>query len=121
MSLEVAFHDAAAEEYEAALQWYENQRPALADALRDGVRAALERILAGPGDFPFVRDDIRTVTVKRFPYSSCIGSSEIESSSSPSSTRNVTRESGSRGFDAIAARRDAATPIYACRPRGESP
>jgi plasmid stabilization system protein ParE len=68
MTLDVAFHDDAAGEYVAALEWYEQRGPALADALRDGVRSALERILAGPEDFPFARNDIRTVPVKRFPY-----------------------------------------------------
>lgn len=66
MRLRVA-HEARLE-FEAARDYYEQQMPGLGAGLLEEVRAALRRLRDWPLAFPVECDDIRRVTLSRFPY-----------------------------------------------------
>ncbi len=68
MSLPVVFRTAARMEYDAAADWYEQQRPGLGPKFVTAVRIVRERIADQPDFYPQVHRDVREAPVKKFPY-----------------------------------------------------
>ena len=64
-----SFHPAAAEEFEAAVAWYEERAPGLGLDFATEVRAAIRLVLTMPFAWPELETDIRRILVHRFPYS----------------------------------------------------
>jgi plasmid stabilization system protein ParE len=53
---------------EAAFAWYENERPGLGLEFLSELRAAYNRIAAGPFGYQELRSGIRRALLRRFPY-----------------------------------------------------
>lgn len=53
---------------EAAFEWYESERPGLGVEFLDELRAAYDRIAAGPLKYQALRSGIRRALLRRFPY-----------------------------------------------------
>jgi plasmid stabilization system protein ParE len=53
---------------EAALEWYENERPGLGLDFLDELRATYDRIAAGPLKYQELRGGIHRTLLRRFPY-----------------------------------------------------
>jgi toxin ParE1/3/4 len=53
---------------EAAFQWYENEQAGIGIEFLDELRAAYNRIVDGPFQYPQLRSKIRRALFKRFPY-----------------------------------------------------
>ena len=69
MSLPVAFHRAASEEFIEASAWYEARRIGLAVEFMTEIDRCLTLASEHPLQFAVVREDIRRVVSNRFPYS----------------------------------------------------
>jgi plasmid stabilization system protein ParE len=69
MSLLVTFHRAASEEFIEASAWYETKRLGLAFEFIAEIERCVELASAHPFQFAVVREDIRRVIARRFPYS----------------------------------------------------
>ncbi len=67
-SINVDIHPAAAEEIEAAEDWYFDVDPNVAANFRKTVFAALKRIGDQPRTFPIVEVGLRRCTLRGFPY-----------------------------------------------------
>ncbi|HTU20972.1 MAG TPA: type II toxin-antitoxin system RelE/ParE family toxin [Gemmataceae bacterium] len=55
-------------ELDAAVDWYEQQRPGLGTAFLDRVREVFARIAANPQLHATVYQDVRKAVVQKFPY-----------------------------------------------------
>ena len=66
--MNIIFHPAAEAEQEAAAIWYESKKPRLGAEFREEVENTLDRILAAPDSFICIENDIRSLTIHRFPY-----------------------------------------------------
>ena len=66
MSLRVVFKPAALLEFEAAVAWYEADRPGLGREFKLEVKRALRRALANPGFFQKVRGRAQKIRLHRF-------------------------------------------------------
>ena len=66
MSLPVIFQPAAHLEFEAAVAWYEAERPGLGNEFKLEVKAALKRALVNPGHFQRVRGRAQKIRLRRF-------------------------------------------------------
>lgn len=75
MNLAIRFLPEAKAEFDAATDWYEQQRAGLGTDFVARVRAVLSRIAADPQAHAAVYGDVRKVVVRQFPYSA--GSSRI--------------------------------------------
>ena len=64
----LSFRRAAIADLIAAARWYEREALGLGRALLDAVDEAARAAAAAPEQYPVVRDDIRRVIVRRFPY-----------------------------------------------------
>lgn len=64
----IIFTRAARKELIDAQDWYENEAPGLGRRFRLSVDALIERISAGPRQFPVVYKNVRRGLVRRFPY-----------------------------------------------------
>ena len=53
---------------EAAFQWHEDERVGLGPEFLDELRAAYNRIAAGPLKYQELRNGIRRALLRRFPY-----------------------------------------------------
>lgn len=53
---------------EAAFQWYEKEQPGLGLEFLDELRAAYDRIVAGPLKYQHLRSGVRRALLRRFPY-----------------------------------------------------
>lgn len=68
MSRSLVFRWQAREEFLAAGEWYERERPGLGGAFLVEVDRALKLILDHPDAFSEMLDGVRKAVVKRFPY-----------------------------------------------------
>jgi plasmid stabilization system protein ParE len=68
MSLPIRLLPEAKEEFDAATDWYEQQRTGLGNDFVARVREAMNRITANPQIGQGVYQDVRKVVVTRFPY-----------------------------------------------------
>jgi plasmid stabilization system protein ParE len=68
MSLPVRFLPEAKTEYDAAVDWYEQQQPGLGVDFVAKVREVLQRVANMPRMHAAVYQDVRKATLKRFPY-----------------------------------------------------
>jgi plasmid stabilization system protein ParE len=68
MSLPVRLLPEAKAEFDAATDWYEQQRPGLGTIFVARVREVLNRIAATPRLHAAVYQDVRKAVVKQFPY-----------------------------------------------------
>lgn len=64
----VSFEPEAAEDLQAAYDWYEERRAGLGHRFLDAVENAVTRISAEPRAFPVRHRGLRRVLVERFPY-----------------------------------------------------
>jgi plasmid stabilization system protein ParE len=64
----VVFRRRAREEFDAAGDWYERERPGLGRQFSDEIDNLLGRLVETPSLFPVVHRDIRRAVVRRFPY-----------------------------------------------------
>ena len=64
----VVFRRRAREEFDAAGDWYEHERPGLGRQFIEEVDNLLGRLLDTPSLFPVVHRDIRRAVLRRFPY-----------------------------------------------------
>ena len=53
---------------DAALAWYENERPGLALVFLGELRACFARITGGPFTYQILRAGVRRARLRRFPY-----------------------------------------------------
>lgn len=68
MSLPIRLLPAARDELDAAVDWYEQQRPGLGTAFLDRVRDVFARIATNPKMHATVYQDVRKAVVQKFPY-----------------------------------------------------
>jgi toxin ParE1/3/4 len=68
MSLPIRLLPEARDEFDAAVDWYEQQRPGLGTAFLDRVRDVFARITANPQLHAIVYQDVRKAVVQKFPY-----------------------------------------------------
>lgn len=68
MNLPIRLLPEAKDEFDAAADWYEQQRPGLGADFVARVREALHRIAANPRLYPTVQGAARKAPVVRFPY-----------------------------------------------------
>jgi plasmid stabilization system protein ParE len=68
MSLPVRLLPEAKAEFDAAADWYEQQRPGLGVDFVARVRDVLDRVAANPRLHAVVYQDVRKAVVSRFPY-----------------------------------------------------
>jgi plasmid stabilization system protein ParE len=68
MSLPLIFRPSARNEFDAAADWYEQQRAGLGAKFTAAVEVVLDRISEQPDYYPAVFEDVREGLVKRFPY-----------------------------------------------------
>jgi toxin ParE1/3/4 len=66
MSLPVVFKPAARLEFEAAVAWYEGERPGLGREFKLEVKLALKRAVVNPGHFQRVRGRAQKIRLRRF-------------------------------------------------------
>ncbi|WP_310447674.1 type II toxin-antitoxin system RelE/ParE family toxin [Thiobacillus sp.] len=68
MSRSLVFRRQAREEFDAAGDWYERERPGLGRAFLTEVERVLQTVVSNPDTFPEVLEGIRKAVIKRFPY-----------------------------------------------------
>ena len=68
MTLPVVFRPAAQEEFDAAVAWYESQRPGLGGDFVAQVKHILVTIANHPERYRIADGDVREALVSRFPY-----------------------------------------------------
>lgn len=68
MSRSLVFRRQAREEFDAAGDWYERERPGLGRAFLAEVERVLQTVVSNPDTFPEVLEGIRKAVIKRFPY-----------------------------------------------------
>ena len=68
MSRSLAFRRQARQEFDAAGDWYERERPGLGQAFLAEVERVLQRVVSNPEAFPEVLEGVRKAVIKRFPY-----------------------------------------------------
>lgn len=66
--MKFSFHPAAAEEFSAAVDWYEMRQPGLGVDFAVEVRAAVGRAMALPNAWVELEPGIRRVLTQRFPF-----------------------------------------------------
>jgi plasmid stabilization system protein ParE len=66
--MRITHHPEAQAEMIDAANFYESKLAGLGGDFLDAVDAAVAAIVADPGRYPVVEDDIRRCRVKRFPY-----------------------------------------------------
>jgi toxin ParE1/3/4 len=69
MTLQVVFRHAAKDEFENAAIWHEERQTGLGGQFTSEVKNAVERASTDPEKFPVKYGAIRSVPVRRFPYS----------------------------------------------------
>ncbi len=63
------FHPEAAQEFEESVRYYRDRGRVLGDRFASEVRGAIQRILASPGRWRVLEEDVRRCIVRVFPYS----------------------------------------------------
>jgi toxin ParE1/3/4 len=66
--MKYVFHPAALTEYSEAVQYYAQNRTALAQAFIDAVENTIYRIRESPITWPIVDEDVRRCMTRKFPY-----------------------------------------------------
>jgi plasmid stabilization system protein ParE len=66
--MNIAFHPEAAEEFAAAVDWYEAHETGLGLDFAKEVNAAMQRAAAMPDAWTQLSGNVRRVLVNRFPY-----------------------------------------------------
>ena len=66
--MNIEFHPEAAEEFEAAVDWYEAREIGLGLDFAAEIHAAIQRAVAIPEAWAKLSGDVRRVLVNRFPY-----------------------------------------------------
>ena len=66
--MSIEFHPDAAEEFEAAVDWYEEHESGLGLEFAVEIHAAIHRAAAMPGAWTQLSANVRRVLVNRFPY-----------------------------------------------------
>ncbi len=65
---DIRLFDVAAREVMEARDWYEKESTGLGGRFIDELEHQLERIMANPGQFPFILEDVRRAKLRIFPY-----------------------------------------------------
>jgi plasmid stabilization system protein ParE len=68
MSLPIRLLPEARDEFDAAVDWYDQQRPGLGTAFLDRVRGVFARIAANPQLHGTLYHEVRKAVVQKFPY-----------------------------------------------------
>ncbi len=68
MSLPIRLLPEARAEFDAAVDWYEQQRPGLGTVFLDRVKDVFTRIAANPQLHAVTYQDVRKAVVQKFPY-----------------------------------------------------
>ncbi|MEG4243510.1 type II toxin-antitoxin system RelE/ParE family toxin [Microcoleus sp. MON2_D6] len=68
MSLSIVLRPAAQEEFDEAVDWYEQQSAGLGVEFLNRVEEALDRISATPEACSIVFQEMRRIVVRKFPY-----------------------------------------------------
>ena len=63
-----SFHPEAEEEFNEAIDYYENNEPGLGYDFSIEVHAAIQNIVNYPTAWKIIEDDVRACLVNRFPY-----------------------------------------------------
>ena len=63
-----SFHPEAEEEFNQAIEYYENNAPGLGYDFSIEVHSAIQNIVNFPTAWPIIEEDMRRCLVKRFPY-----------------------------------------------------
>jgi plasmid stabilization system protein ParE len=66
--MRVEFHPEALAEFRAAAEYYETQQTGLGERFANAVEMAVAHIVAAPGSWRVIEDDIRRCLTKVFPY-----------------------------------------------------
>ena len=66
--MNIEFHPEAAEEFEAAVDWYEAREIGLGLDFAVEIHAAIHRAAGMPNAWTLLSDNVRRVLVNRFPY-----------------------------------------------------
>lgn len=66
--MNIEFHPEAAEEFEAAVEWYEERETGLGLDFAVEIHAAIQRAAAMPDAWTQLAGNVRRVLVNRFPY-----------------------------------------------------
>ncbi|MEG3836737.1 MULTISPECIES: type II toxin-antitoxin system RelE/ParE family toxin [unclassified Microcoleus] len=68
MSLSIVLSPAAQEEFDEAVDWYEQQSAGLGVEFLNRVEESLDLISATPEAYPIVFPEMRRIVVRKFPY-----------------------------------------------------
>jgi plasmid stabilization system protein ParE len=68
VSLSIVLRPAAQEEFDEAVDWYEQQSAGLGVEFLNRVEEALDRISATPEPYSIVFQEMRRIVVRKFPY-----------------------------------------------------
>lgn len=66
--MKYVFHPEALAEYAEAVQYYNRQRPEVAQAFINAVENAIYRIRESPESWSAIEEDVRRYLTQRFPY-----------------------------------------------------
>lgn len=66
--MKYVFHPAALTEYSEAVQYYAQNRTALAQAFIDAVENTIYRIRESPTNWQIIDEDVRRCMTRKFPY-----------------------------------------------------
>ncbi|WNZ49145.1 type II toxin-antitoxin system RelE/ParE family toxin [Leptolyngbya boryana CZ1] len=66
--MKYVFHPEALAEYAEAVQYYNRQRPEVAQAFINAVENAIYRIQESPESWSAIEEDVRRCLTQRFPY-----------------------------------------------------
>lgn len=66
--MKYVFHPEALAEYAEAVQYYNRQRPDVAQAFINAVENAIYRIRESPESWSAIEEDVRRCLTQRFPY-----------------------------------------------------
>jgi plasmid stabilization system protein ParE len=68
MNMLVVFGPEADEDVEAAMFWYHERSPGLENRFMRELETALRYVRERPRSFPLIAEDIRQISMARFPY-----------------------------------------------------
>lgn len=66
--MRVEFHPEALAEFRAAAEYYETQQTGLGERFANAVETVVAHVVAAPGSWRVIEDDIRRCLTKVFPY-----------------------------------------------------
>jgi plasmid stabilization system protein ParE len=68
VSLSIVLRPAAQEEFDEAIDWYEQQSAGLGLEFLNRIEEALDRISVTPEAYPTIFQEMRRIVVRQFPY-----------------------------------------------------